>query len=171
VAWLLHHIQVSSALAFTRARGLLGLDGLLAFWAAHAELCSTIVERLALPRLVREGGPGDWRERPRRICEFVGVAFEDDPLVDPADIGRLTGRYADGKRQATVEVVDGRLALRGVLWFTNALLPVTRTVFDVESWPLRLVFEDGAKEPAPAFRCEGPRLAGGPWGIFTRQAE
>jgi hypothetical protein len=56
------------------------------------------------------------------------VAFEDDPPVEPADIARLTGRYADGKRQATVEVVDGRLVLRGVLWFTNALLPVTGTV-------------------------------------------
>jgi hypothetical protein len=170
MAWLLHHVQASTGYAFTRARGLSGLDGLLAFWGAHGELCDAIVEKLALPRLVLEGGPDGGRERRRRLCDFVGVAFEDDPVLDPADMARLTGRYSDGTRQVTVEVADGRLVLRGVLWFTNALLPVTRTVFDVESWPLRLIFEGDRREPAPAFRCDGPRLAGGPWGLFTRQA-
>jgi hypothetical protein len=171
LAWLLHHVQASTGFAFTRARGLTGLDGLLAYWRAHAELCGAIVERLDLPTLVLESGPDGWAERRRRICDFVGVPFDDEPTADAAEMARVSGRYGDGTREATVEVVDGRLVLRGILWFTNGLLPVARGVFDVESWPLRLVFEADAAGPARAFRCSGPRLAwGGPSGLFARLA-
>jgi len=171
MAWLLHHVQASAGFAFTQARRLSGLDGLLAYWRAHAELCGAIVGRLDLPKLVLDGGPGGWTERRRRICDFVGVPFEDDPVAVAADIARVAGRYGDGKREATVEVVDGRLALRGILWFTNALLPVTRNVFDVEAWPVRVIFEEDVAGSVHAFRCEGPRLAGGNRpGVFTRLA-
>lgn len=171
MAWLLHHVQASTGFAFTRARRLSGLDGLLAYWRAHAELCGAVVDRLDLPKLVLDAGPDGWPERRRRICDFLGLPFEDDPAAGAADAARLTGRYGDGKREVTVEVVDGRLVLRGILWFTNALLPVTRNVFDVESWPVRVLFEEDAAGGVRAFRCQGPRLSGGdPSGVFARLA-
>jgi hypothetical protein len=171
LAWLLHHVQASTGFAFTRSRGLTGLDGLLAYWRAHAELCGAVVGRLDVPALVLESGPDDWPERRRRICDFVGAPFEDEPTPDAAEMARVSGRYGDGKRQATIEVVDGRLVLRGILWYTNRLLPVARGVFDVESWPLRLVFEADGAGPARTFRCSGPRLAWDtPRGVFARLA-
>jgi hypothetical protein len=86
-------------------------------------------------------------------------------------MGRVTGRYGDGKREVTVEVVDGRLVLRGLLWSGNALLPVARNVFDVESWQLRVMFDAHATGRVGAFRCTGPRLPwGGPSGVFARIA-
>ena len=169
LAWLLHHVQANAGFAFTRARRLTGLNGLLAYWRAHAELCEAIVDRLDLSKLVIESGPDGWKDRRQRICDFVGVPFEDDPATDAASIARVTGRYGDGKREATIDLLDGRLVLRGVVWFTSALLPVRRNVFDVESWPLRVTFEQDAAGRACAFRCSGPRFSGGgPSGVFTR---
>jgi hypothetical protein len=171
MAWLLHHIQASAGFAFTRERGLSGFDGLLAYWRAHAEVCGVIVDRLDLPKLMLDVGPDGWAERRRRICDFVGVPYEDDPTPNAADVARVTGRYGDGRHEVTVGVVDGRLVLRGVLWSMNALLPVRRNVFDVESWPLRLIFEEDVAGGVHAFRCSGPRLSwGGPSGVFKRIA-
>ena len=43
-------------------------------------------------------------------------------------------------------MVEGRLVLRGILWASNALLPVAPNVFDIESWPLRLSFTGDTAE-------------------------
>jgi hypothetical protein len=171
MAWLLHHVQASAGFAFTRARRLTGLNGLLTYWRAHAELCEAIVDRLDLPKLVIDAGVDSVPERRRRICDFLDVPFDDEPPTDAAEIARMTGRYGDGRREATIEVMDGRLVLRGILWFTNALLPVTRNVFDIEAWPVRVVFEEDATGSVRAFRCSGPRLAwGSPSAVFARIA-
>jgi hypothetical protein len=83
----------------------------------------------------------------------------------------VSGRYGNGTREITIGAVDGRLVLRGVLWAANALLPVRRNVFDVESWPLRVVFEEDAAGTVRALRWTGTRLSrGGPSGVFTRIA-
>lgn len=171
LSWLLHHMGNSDGYTFTRARGLSGFEGLLAYWRAHAELCGTIVERLDVAKLVLEVGPDGWAERRRRICDFVGAPFANEPVPDAVDLARMAGRYGDGKREVTIEMADGRLVLRGSLSHTNALLPVRRGVFDVESLPLRVSFEIDPAGHGRAFRCSGPRIAwGGPSGVFTRIA-
>jgi hypothetical protein len=154
LAWLLQHAASSSGYAFTQARGLSGLEGLLAYWRAHAVLCGAIVERVDIPKLVVEVGSDGWIERRRQICDFVDVPFEDDPVADATTIATVTGRYSDGKREVTVETVEGRLVLRGILWASNVLLPVARNVFDLESWPLRLSFAGDTAETIDTFRCK-----------------
>jgi hypothetical protein len=171
VSWLLWHVQASAGFAFTQARGLSGLDGLLAYWRAHAEVCGAIVATLALPALVLDVDDDGWPARRRRICEFLDVPCEDDPPPSATDVARVSGRYGNGTREITIGAVDGRLVLRGVLWAANALLPVRRNVFDVESWPLRVVFEEDAAGTVRALRWTGTRLSrGGPSGVFTRIA-
>jgi len=97
------------------------------------------------------------------------VPFEDDPVADATTIATVTGRYSDGKREVTVETVEGRLVLRGILWASNVLLPVAPDVFDVESWPLRLSFAGDTAETIDTFRCSGPRLSwDDPSGVFRR---
>jgi len=82
---------------------------------------------------------------------------------------RMTGRYGDGKREVTIAMVDGQLVLRKIVWSSNRLLPVTRNVFDVESTPFRVTFDDDGTHGVHAFRFSGPRLSwGGPAGVFTR---
>ena len=171
LAWLLRHAASSGGYAFTQARGLSGVEGLLAYWRAHAELCNAIVEGVDIPKLVLEVGPDSWAERRRQICDFADVPFGADAVADPTDIARVGGRYSDGKREVTIEMVDGRLILRGTLWFSNALLPVTPNVFDVESWPLRVIFDGDSAGRVHALHFSGPRLSwGGPSGVFARIA-
>ena len=167
--WLLHHMAESGGYQFLQTRGLSGLGGLLAYWRAHADLCGAIVERLDLPKLVLEVGANDWVERRRQICDFVETPYQEDSVADAPTIARVTGRFSDGKREATVEMVDGRLAVRGLLWRSNPLLPVAPDVFDVEALPLRLSFVGDTAERIDTFHCSGPRIWwAAPAGVFRR---
>ena len=169
LGWLLQHVQASAGYAFTRARGLSGLEGLLAYWRAHADVCASIVATLPVRTLVLEAEADGWPERRRRICEFTGVTFADEPAVSADDIARLCGRYGDGRREVTVGAEHGDLVLSGVLWPMNRLLPVARNVFDVEAWPVRVVFEDDTTGAVRALRVAESRLAGGaPGSVFLR---
>jgi hypothetical protein len=171
LAWLLSHVANSAGYTFVQARGLSGLEGLLACWRAHADLCGAIVDHLDMPKLVLDVDTGDWPERRRRICEFVGAPFEDETFPETAELARMAGRYRDGKHEVTIEMVDGRLLVRAGLWLTKPLLPVRRNVFDLESWPVRVSFDDDATGHVRAFHYSGPRLAwGGPSGVFERIA-
>jgi len=70
-----------------------------------------------------------------------------------------------------VEVIGGRLGVRWLFWLASALLPVRRNVFDLESLPIRVSFDTDATGHVHAFRCTGPRLAGGTLpGVFERVA-
>ena len=170
LSWLLHNAATSEGFTFTQARGLTGFDGLFAYWSAHAKLCDTIVEALGVPKLVLDVGPDGWAERRRRICDFVDVPFEDEPAPDPGELERLVGRYRDGRREVMVELDGRRLVMRWLFWRANALLPVRRDVFDLESWPVRVSFDTDATGRGHAFRCTGPRLAwAAPPGVFRRE--
>ena len=171
LSWLLYHAGTSEGFTFNQARGLAGFDGLFAYWRAHAELCDAIVETLDVPKLVLDIDSGDWPARRRRICDFLEVAFEDEPAPDAAELERVGGRYRDGRREVAVEMDGGRLVMRWIFWLANALLPVRRGVFDLESWPVRVSFDTDATGRVHAFHCTGPRLAwGAPPGVFERVA-
>ena len=171
LAWLLHHVGSHEGCEFIKIRGLCGLEGLLAYWRAHAELCGALVDQVDLPKLVLEVGQEGWAERRRRICGFTDVPCEEDAAPDAADLQRTTGRYRDAKREVTIEIVDGRLVLRGIPWSGNALLPVRRDVFDLESSPMRVSFDSDADGHVRAFRFSGPLIAwGSPSGVFNRIA-
>jgi hypothetical protein len=171
LAWLLPLVANSAGYTFIQERGLSGLDGLLAYWRAHADLCGAIVDRLDVPKLVLDVDTDDWPERRRRICDFVGVPFEHETFPETAELARIAGRYRNGKREVTIEMVDGRLLVLGGPWLTSALLPVRRSVFDLESWPVRLSFDDDATGRVHAFRCSGPPMAWiSPSGVYERIA-
>jgi hypothetical protein len=170
LSWLLHHVANSAGYTFVQARGLAGLEGLLAYWRAHADLCGTIVDRIGLPKLALDVDGGDWAGRRRQICEFVGAPLEDEPAPEAAELAPMAGRYGDGRREVTVEMGEGRLVVRGLFWPTT-LLPVRRNVFDLESWPVRVSFDHDGAGHVRAFHCTGPGLAwSGPLGVFKRLA-
>ena len=66
LAWLLHHVGSHQGCEFIKIRGLSGLEGLLAYWRAHAELCGALVDQVDLPKLVLEVGQEGWADRRRR---------------------------------------------------------------------------------------------------------
>jgi hypothetical protein len=165
-------VRRSAEWAFLSARGLSGLPGVLAYWQAHGALCDEVVSRLPMETLTVDTSEGSWPERRARICAFLDVGADEPAAPDPHVLERLTGRYRDGERAVTVSLDDGRLILRGALWPSNALLPVTRDVFDVEAWPFQIRFEEDGAGRVHALRWHGPRLWwGGPEGAYHRDPE
>jgi hypothetical protein len=150
---------------FLQSRRLSGLDGVRAYWRAHGALCDAIVARLSMETLVVEVSTGEWPARRAQLCAFIGVAAAEPPRPSVTDLGRFTGRYTDGQREVVVDLDAGRLSLSGVLWPTNALLPIADGLFDLEAWPFQITFDDRG------LSWSGPRLWwGGPAGRYERVA-
>ena len=149
--------------AFVQSRGLSGLDGVLAYWRAHGKLCDAIAAELRMETITLDVATGDWPARRGQLCASFGVTAAEPPPPTLAELAPLTGRYGDDQREITIELDGGRLVLRGVLWASNALLPVTNRVFDVEAWPFQVHFDDDG------LSWHGPRLWwGGPSGAYKR---
>jgi thymidylate kinase len=171
MAWTLHHISASDGMAWTRARGLSGFDGLLAYWREHARVCDAAVSRSRLRALTVESGIGDWSARRHLIAEFLGLPWPPSVAPSEIDLTRFVGVYrgASGRR-ARLSVRADTLILEGLLWWGDRLLPRAADVFDAESWPFRLTFETDATGVVSRFRMDGPDLA---WrrlsGVYEKQ--
>lgn len=162
-------VRRSEEWPFTQSRGLAGLDGVIAYWRAHAALCESIVSWLPMKTHVIDVASGTWPERRERICALLGIPSREPPAPGPDALSPLTGRYRNGEREITVAFEDGGLVLRGVLWPSNAMLAVAPRLFDVEAWPLRVWFEGDVDGAPRAMRWEGARLWwGGPEGVYER---
>jgi hypothetical protein len=97
-------VASSAGYTFIQERGLSGLDGLLAYWRAHADLCGAIVDRLDVPKLVLDVDTDDWPERRCRICDFVDVPFEGETFPETAELGlrlrpRVVARAVELRRR------------------------------------------------------------------------
>ena len=53
---------------------------------------------------------------------------------------------------------DGALAVDGLLWRRKRLVPRAPSLFEAESWPFRLTFEDDPSGGVARFHLEGPDL-------------
>lgn len=162
MAWTLQHITACDGSPWARARGVRGMDGLVAYWREHAAVSDAGAARSGLRTLTGESRIGDWPARRRRIAEFLGLTWPPSAgLVEP-DLARFAGRYRSATgREASLFVRDGGLVLDGLLWRGNRLLPRASGVFDAESWPFRLTFEADPDGAVARFHFDGPGLPGG----------
>ena len=168
--YVVQAVKRSETWPFTQSRGLAGLDGVLTYWRAHAELCDRAATWLPMTTLRLDVSDGAWPAYRERICASLGIPSEPPPTEAPRDLERAVGTYRRGERWLTVSLEDDRLVLRGALWASNALLPCTHDVFDVEAWPFQVRFEDGADGAVHALHWQGPRLWwGGPEGVYYRE--
>jgi hypothetical protein len=172
MAWTLYHISSSDGIAWTRARGLSGLDGLLSYWREHARVCDAAVSRARLRTLTVESRIGEWSVRRHLIADFLGLPWPSSAAPSETDLTRFVGMYSgESGRQACLSVHADNLVVEGLLWWRNRLLPRTVDVFDAESWPFRLTFETDATGAVSGFRVDGPDLAGRRLsGLYEKQA-
>ena len=106
------------------------------------------------------------------ILERLELSLVPDEPVTERDLRRCVGTYRDGNegtRECSVELRHGGLVLHGVLWPHNRLLPKAPGVFEAESWPLELDFEDDGDGIVARMRAVGPALGRGRIdGVFGR---
>jgi hypothetical protein len=169
MAWTLQQITAGEGMAWTRARALRGLDGLLAYWREHARVCDAAVPRSRLRTLTVESSVEPWSVRRRLVAEFLGLRWPPT-AAPPVDLTRLVGSYRGPTgREARLSVIAGVLVVDGLLWKGNRLLPRSSEVFDAESWPVRLTFEAAESGPAAHFRVDAPTLGAGRLsGVYVR---
>lgn len=66
-------VRRSEEWPWVQARGLAGLEGVLAYRRAHGALCDAMVSWLPMRTIVLDVEKGDWTERRRQICEALAV--------------------------------------------------------------------------------------------------
>jgi hypothetical protein len=160
---LLPAYETGEAGEFFRARGLHGLDGLVAYWREHNAVCERALGVLDLETLVVDPHDGDWSAPRAAIARFLGLAPAVEPRPSAAELRQWVGRYRvvwNGEvRECTVGVEEGRLVMKGLLWPDNRLLGKGDNVFDAESWPFEVVFESAARGAVGHMSVRGPRCA------------
>jgi hypothetical protein len=160
---LLPAYETGEAGEFFRARGLSGLDGLLAYWREHNAICERAVEVLDLATLIVEPDDVDWPQRRVAIARFLGITPRPDESPSPAELMLYAGHYriawngdippvpvrSHGRNaradECVVSLEGDRLVINGVLWPDNRLLWKEDNVFEAEGWPLEVVFESAAR--------------------------
>ena len=159
MAWTLQHISGFEGSAWARTRGENGMGGVLAYWREHASICDAVAAGAGLRTLVVGPEVGDWPSRRRHIAAFLGLTAPASAAVVVPDLARFVGTYRDARgRKALVSIHEGELAVEGLLWHRNRLVPCAASIFEAESWPFRLTFEDDPSGGVARFHLEGPAL-------------
>ena len=160
MAWTLQHIGAFDGSAWARMRGESGMGGVLAYWREHAAICDAVATGAGLRTLIVGPEVGDWPSRRRHIAAFLELTAPASAAVVVPDLARFVGSYRNERgRQARLSIHDGGLAVDGLLWHRNRLVPWAPSIFEAESWPFRLTFEADPSGGVARFRLEGPDLA------------
>ena len=159
MAWTLQHIGGFDGSAWARTHGASGMAGVLDYWREHAALCDAAAADAGLRTVTVGPEVGDWPARRRHIAAFLGLT--DPPSADGGgpDLARFVGSYRNERgREARLSIHDGVLAVDGLLWRRNRLVPRSPSIFEAESWPFRLTFEADPSGGVARFHLEGPDL-------------
>ena len=159
MAWTLQHIGGFDGSAWARTRGASGMDGVLAYWREHAALCDAAAADAGLRTVTVGPEVGDWPSRRRHIATFLGLTAPASAAVVVPDLARFVGSYRNERgRHARLSIHDGGLAIDGLLWHRNRLVPRAPSLFEAESWPFRLTFEADPSGGVARVHLEGPDL-------------
>jgi adenylylsulfate kinase-like enzyme len=159
MAWTLQHIGAFDGSAWARMRGESGMGGVLAYWREHAAICDAVATGAGLRTLIVGPEVSDWPSRRRHIAAFLGLMAEASPAVVVPDLARFVGTYRDARgRKALLSIHDSDLAVEGLLWHRTRLVPRSPSIFEAESLPFRLTFEDDPSGGVARLHLEGPDL-------------
>ena len=132
---------------------------ILACWREHAALCDAAAVDAGLRTVTVGPEVGDWPSRRRHIAAFLGLTDPPTACAVVPDLARFVGTYRNERgRQARLSIHDGVLAVDGLLWRRNRLVPRSPGIFEAESWPFRLTFEVDPTGEMARFHLEGPDL-------------
>jgi hypothetical protein len=164
--WAESAVARATTSAYGERNGLVGFEGLVAYWQAYQRLVDETFARLPLTKLTLGMGEGQASFLPT-VLEFLGIEPGSNAVALEGGLARYVGSYLrrDGVAAAGAQVAlrDGTLSLAGVpeLWPQNRLLPVGKGEFAVEAFPFRVKFADDAPGLGTQMAIEGPELLGG----------
>jgi hypothetical protein len=146
------YVERAATSPYGQRRGLAGLDGMVAYWAAYHTLTDDLFERSTLPRRLLPAQIG-WSARQAELLAFLGLTEPPAPPLDPTD---YLGWYEDTE----IRLEDGHLVAYDLpdRWHRLRLVPLGDDAFDVESLPHRVTFERDDRDHVVALRVTGPPM-------------
>jgi hypothetical protein len=163
--WQTHHTVRLAHSPFAAARDKVGVALVLTYWRAHGDLVERAVAASPLRTTVLDVTDGDWAGRRGALLGHLGLdPGEFDARLPDEDRQRCEGRYRGGptgSKEFAVARRGDELVLEGLRWPRNPLLPRGPGIFDAQSWPFELRFEDDGDGVVRRLRIVGPALG---WG-------
>ncbi len=129
-------------------RGLSGFTGLVTYWQEYQTLADQLYGRIDCAKLSIENSGGDWPAYRRQVASFLDLCSAEAVSTPTDYLARFVGTYSgyDGDEACEAEVAleQGHLYVCGLppLWPRNRLLSKSHNVFQAESWPLDVIFEE-----------------------------
>ncbi|MFN8536658.1 MAG: hypothetical protein U0232_04175 [Thermomicrobiales bacterium] len=164
-AWARSAVERVTKSPYGERRGLVGFEGLVAYWQAYQGLVDEVFARLSFAKLAL--GMDEQGSYLPAVLAFLGVTPGEAVVAPDDEVMRFAGRYmrreGDDERRVEVAVREGALSLVGVpeLWPQNRLVPVAAGEFVVEAFPFRVRFGGGAPGRGTQMVIDGPDLLGG----------
>ncbi len=140
---------------FARSENLTGFGGLVAFYRICRGLTDELFAEFECLKIGVETSGGDWRDRRRKILNFLSVPFKGDDPKPESYLRSFVGTYETvegapryGTTKHEVKLEDGSLFVYNLWLRKSRLIPKDQNVFSIEASCCDLIFEpDGSGSP------------------------
>ncbi len=146
--------------AYGKNRNLQEFDGMLHYWTDYRHFTDTAFSNIGFANLSIENSAGDWLHYQQQVLDFLDLLPLPELTLSLEVLDRFTGTYSftedDTKHDCVVRREQNDLFLNGVsyIWPNNRLIPRSRQVFEVDSFPYTVHFE--VHEGIHSMRMTGP---------------
>lgn len=133
---------------------------MLHYWTDYRHFTDTAFSNIGFANLSIENSAGDWLHYQQQVLDFLDLLPLPELTLSLEVLDRFTGTYSftedDTKHDCVVRREQNDLFLNGVsyIWPNNRLIPRSRQVFEVDSFPYTVHFE--VHEGIHSMRMTGP---------------
>ncbi|MFK7692533.1 hypothetical protein [Paenibacillus sp. HJGM_3] len=161
-------IRAATECAYGKTRALHGFEGMVQYWQDYRAMTDEFFRSLKLKKLSIDNSALDWQAYGRLVADFLNHPLtEPAPRLDSTTLSQLEGFYHSiedsdpAKPLVQIRCVNGLLIADGLpqTWPQSTLLPFEDKVFDVQSLPFQVRFEE--MDSDVRMYLTGPNLLGG----------
>jgi hypothetical protein len=120
---------------------------MVTYWQDYRVLADEALERTSFPKLAIENSDGDWSFYNSQILLFLGLDEMYKDTVSHKYLQSFVGKYVaeyDSSQACCLFLEADKLVVDGLpqVWRRTTLIPRTSNVFDVQSLPFQVEFEE-----------------------------
>src|SRR6266700_6290989 len=157
-------IRAVTETVYGKRRNLQGFEGMLQYWTDYRYLIDAFFSSMEVAKLSLENSAGDWLKYQQQVLQFLGLSLLPELSLSGENLDHFVGTYTfmdgDIRRYCAIWREQGYLFLDGVpsLWPNNRLIPLSQQVFAVDSFPVKVHFEDNACGNVSRMVMTGPEM-------------
>jgi thymidylate kinase len=154
-----HFVQSATQSIYGKKRDLRGFDGMVRYWKDYRSITDDIFKKLTMSKLAIENSGGKWDSYFHQILDHLELPHTTNAKVSEQVFTELIGTYY-GKNASvcSIEKKEDHLILDGIsyIWSQSKLLPISPSVFEVESLPLTITFAKDRNQNKLIMHITGP---------------